>query len=188
MEKIIIDLDDVLALDGYLNMMNDYFKRDYKYEDIEGYYCEDLLTKEELIEYRNYFRKNNVYDYSTVAPFSKEVLKKLFLCGRYELYVCSSYYSEIENMAFPELIPHKCEFIMKNYPFLSNKNFIFTNNKALINADVRIDDVVNNLTGDNLNLLFTAYHNKELTQEELQYENIIRVNDWQDIEKILIKK
>lgn len=187
MQKIIIDLDDVLALDSYLNMMNAFFDRNYIYEDIPGYYCEALLNKEELKTYRDYFRNHNVYEYATVAPFSKEVLKDLILYG-YELFICSSYYSDIENAIFPELIPYKCEFLMKNYPFLSSKNFMFANDKSLIDGDIRIDDSINNLSGDSLNLLFSAYHNRDLSKEYLNSKNIIRVNDWLEIGKLLIKK
>lgn len=187
MKKIIIDLDDVLALDGYLNMMNAFFNRNYVYEDIPGYYCEALLNKEELKAYRDYFKNHNVYEYAKVAPFSKEVLKDLISYDDYELFICSSYYSEIDEEIFPNLIPYKCEFLMDNYPFLTSKNFIFANDKSLIDADIRIDDSINNLGGDGLNLLFSAYHNRDLSDEYLEFKNVIRVNDWLDIKKILKK-
>ena len=35
-------------------------------------------------------------------------------------------------------------------------------------------------------MLFTAYHNKTITDEELKQNGVIRVNGWKDIEKILL--
>ena len=66
--------------------------------------------------------------------------------------------------------------------------FIFISNKELLDADIRIDDSPNKLKGEaRLKLLFTAYHNKNMTDEELKENNFVRVNNWNDIEKILLK-
>ena len=37
-----------------------------------------------------------------------------------------------------------------------------------------------------IKLLFTAYHNVNITDEELKAKNLIRVNNWKEIEKILL--
>ena len=186
MKKLVVDLDDVLALDGYLNMMNTFVNGNYKYEDAKGYYVEEVLDKETLKAYREFFKNNNVYDYATVAPHSKEALMNLML--EYEIYVASSYYSDIDNVIMPELIPKKCEFLDKNYPFLTSKNYIFTNNKSLIEADVKIDDVVHNLENAEDKLLFTAYHNTKLSTAEVYKNRAVRVNDWYEVEKMLMPK
>ena len=36
-------------------------------------------------------------------------------------------------------------------------------------------------------LLFTEFRNEKISDEELQKDNIIRVNNWSDIQKILIE-
>ena len=73
--------------------------------------------------------------------------------------------------------------IMKN-----TDNYIFTTNKEIINCDIKIDDKLSNLSGNaQMKMLFTAYHNKELTDKELEKNGVIRVNGWKDIEKILLK-
>lgn len=186
MKRLLVDLDDVLALNAYLNMMNDYLGTNYTYEDINDYYVEKILTKEQLIKYRNYFKTYSVYDYAEIAPYSREVLMDLMLT--HEIYICSSYHSELDNTIMPELIPKKCEFLMKNYPFLSSKNFIFANDKSMIDADIRIDDNLNNLTSG-IKMLYTAYHNKDISDIELKDKNIIRVNNWIDIKnKLLVKR
>ena len=186
MKRLLVDLDDVLALNAYLNMMNDYLGTNYTYEDINDYYVERIMTKEQLTKYRKFFKTYSVYDYAEIAQYSREVLMDLML--EYEIYICSSYHSELDNTIMPELIPKKCEFLMKNYPFLSSKNFIFANDKSMIDADIRIDDNLNNLTSG-VKMLYTAYHNKDISDIRLRNENIIRVNNWIDIKnKLLVKK
>ena len=59
MKKAIIDLDDVLSLDAFLNMLNYFNNSNYKYSDIKSYYVEEILPKERLIEYKDFFIKNN---------------------------------------------------------------------------------------------------------------------------------
>ena len=76
---------------------------------------------------------------------------------------------------------------MRNYPFLPSKNFIFTNDKSIIKADIRIDDKLGNLTSG-IKLLYPAHHNKDISDIELSKKEIIRVNDWYNIEDILIKR
>ena len=57
-----------------------------------------------------------------------------------------------------------------------------------MNFDIKIDDRTNNLENANTKLLFNAWHNKNITQEELDKENIIRVNSWLEIKDLLIKE
>lgn len=185
LDTLLVDLDDVLALDGFLNIMNVFLGTNYAYQDINGYYVENVMTKEQLIEYRKFLKTHNVYDYAVVAPHSKEALRNLMLY--YNILIGSSFNSELDNIILPELIPEKCEFLMRNYPFLPSKNFIFTNDKSIIKADIRIDDKLGNLTSG-IKLLYPAHHNKDISDIELSKKEIIRVNDWYNIEDILIKR
>lgn len=178
--KIIVDLDDVLALDSFLNALNKFKNSNYKYSDIKGYYVEELLSKKELEEFRTYLKNNNLYSYAVVAKNSKEVLKKL--SKNHEIFIATSCYSEIEKMLLLNLIPYKYNFIKENYPFIDDKNIIFITDKTLIEADIRIDDKIENFSKTGINLLFSAYHNLNL-KEELIEKNVIRVNDWLDVEK-----
>lgn len=185
-KKAIIDLDDVLAIDGFLNMVNYFNNSNYTYDEIDDYYVEQILPKEKIEDFWKFFNENNVYDFCNVAAYSKEVLIKLMLY--YDLYICSSYYSKIDNRFLYDLIPKKCEFLSKNYPFIPPKNYIFATDKTLLKADLKIDDVINNLTGDGIKLLYSAYHNENITKEELKSKDIIRVNGWGSIEMELNKR
>lgn len=55
-----------------------------------------------------------------------------------------------------------------------------------MNFDIRIDDKINNLDGSETKLLFSTWHNTDISEEELKRDNIVRVNSWYDIEKILL--
>ena len=75
----------------------------------------------------------------------------------------------------------------KNFPFINPEKYIFITNKEIIKAGIRIDDSIQKLEGDaEIKLLFTAYHNVNISAEELKKKNLIRVNDWKEIEKILL--
>ena len=52
--------------------------------------------------------------------------------------------------------------------------------------EIKIDDKLNNLKNAETKLLFTAYHNKSLTKEELEKENAIRVDSWEGVREILL--
>ena len=73
-------------------------------------------------------------------------------------------------------------------PFIDPKKFIFLSDKELVDADIRIDDSIDKLKGKaELKLLFTAYHNKNISENELKGKKILRVNSWREIEDILLK-
>lgn len=83
---------------------------------------------------------------------------------------------------------NKFKYLRENLPFISPNQYIFTTNKEIIDCDIKIDDRLSNLSGKaDKKLLFTAYHNKEITKQELDKQNIIRVDSWKQIKDILIK-
>jgi 5'(3')-deoxyribonucleotidase len=73
-------------------------------------------------------------------------------------------------------------------PFIKFSQMIFTSEKHLIDADIRIDDSIKNLYGNSdMKLLFTSYHNTNFKDDELAKEGIKRVDNWIEIEKLLLK-
>lgn len=61
-------------------------------------------------------------------------------------------------------------------------------NPIMFDDKIYIDDKVNNIEGATTKLLYTAWHNKDITKEELEKQNIIRVNNWKEIGKILLDR
>ena len=65
--------------------------------------------------------------------------------------------------------------------------FYLINHLLQLTADIRIDDSMEKLNGPaQTKLLFTAYHNENINDEELKKNNIQRVNNWKEIEQILL--
>lgn len=184
MKKIMIDLDDTIVTNGTLDIVNDYLKSNYIPDDVKDYYTETLLPNGITPDYVEHYYKNNVYDHVEIYKDAKEVLKKLN--EKYDICICSSY---VWNDGLEDSYIHlgnKYRYLVKEFPFLDAESFIFTSRKDLIQCDIKIDDRVDNLEGDCEKLLFTAYHNKNITEEELCKLGIKRVNTWKEIEEILL--
>jgi len=56
----------------------------------------------------------------------------------------------------------------------------------MIPFDIKIDDKITNLDNSTTKILFNAWHNKTISEEELKDKNVIRVYNWKDIENILL--
>ena len=61
MQKIMIDLDETIVMDGYLKAVNDYKHTNYNAEDIDTYYVEDILgeEKEKFLDETKRIASNN---------------------------------------------------------------------------------------------------------------------------------
>ena len=106
---------------------------------------------------------------------------------KYELYITTAYIFRDDKEKSSELLKNKFDYLIKNFPFIQPEQYIFTSNKEIVECQIKIDDKPSNLDGDaELKLLFTAYHNKNIPNEELQKNNLVRVNNWNEIGKILL--
>lgn len=112
------------------------------------------------------------------------MLKKLN--KKYDIYIVTSYIWEDLTDITSDNLKNKYIYLKEKLPFIPPEKYIFTTNKNIINFDIRIDDKIQNLGNGELKLLFSAWHNKNILQETLNDENIIRVDTWYDIEKILL--
>lgn len=185
MKRILIDMDDVICQKGFINMVNEFLNTDFKEEDAGSYYINDLIPKEKFKDWLDYFEKRNVYDYVETVDYAKEVIEKLNQV--YDIYIVTAYIFR-DNPDFSGMqLKNKFDYLRKEFPFIDPKKFIFVSNKEIIDGDIRIDDSIDKLMGKaEQKLLFTAYHNKKITNEELEKLNIRRVNGWKEIEDILI--
>lgn len=184
MKTIMIDLDDTIVTGGYLDIVNEYLKESHTFDEIKGYRAEKLLPNGITPDYIDYFYNHNVYHYTKVLDDAKEVLEKI--SKKYDICICSAY-------LFPEgiekshlHISNKYQYLIKEFPFLKPENFIFTSRKDLVSCDIKIDDNLNNLKGNGEKLLYTAYHNQNIQEEELNKLGVKRVNSWIEIEKYLL--
>jgi len=184
MKKIMIDLDDTIVTGGFLKIVNSYLNTNHTLDDVKEYYIESLLPEGITKDYVKYFYNHDVYDYAEIFTDAKEVIEKL--SKKYDVCICSSY---VWNDGLEDSYIHlanKYKYLVKEFPFLDPKSFIFTSRKDLIACDIKIDDSIDNLKGDCEKILFTAYHNKNVTENELTKLGIKRVNNWKEIEKLLL--
>lgn len=187
MKKIMIDLDDVIVdQQNWMYMVNSFLKTNYTIDDVKGYYIQDLVPKDKMEEYTKYFISQNLYDHAVIYPDCIDVIRKLN--EKYEVYICSSYVFRDDILYSADSLKYKFKFLYKNFPFLDPNRFTFLTNKSMFDCEIKIDDKISNLESAEMKLLFNAYHNKNISNEELKEQGVIRVLGWKDIEKILLDK
>lgn len=189
MKKLFIDVDDVICDNGFLVLLNDFLQSDYTVDDFSTYYIEDSVIhdEEQKKEFYKYIANKNTYDNAYLFPRAKEVLEKLNKV--YDIYICSSCAIDIPGLkeASGVFYLNKYNYLIENLPFLDINKFIFTGCKNVFKADIQIDDRLSHLQGDvETKLLYSAFHNKEYTDEYLSSIGVTRVNSWDDIERILL--
>lgn len=184
MKKIMVDMDDVLTDSNFGKILEDFlgYKPDFTKT---GFYTQNALG-DRKDEFFKIFKDMDMYDEATLIKDVYSVLKRL--SKKYEIYIVTDY-------IWPEIVEHagnnlrnKYKFLYKELDFISPRNFIFSCNKTLINCDIKIDDKISNLENAETKLLYTAYHNGNISDDELKNQGIIRVNNWKEIESILMKK
>lgn len=185
-KKILLDIDDVICRPGYLILLNEFLNTDYKIEDFKTYYLDDVIEgEEEKIRLNEFYLKHNLYDYATILPNAYEVIKELN--EKYDIYICSACVSIYLKEQSGRCYVDKFNYLIENFPFLEPEKFIFTNSKNIMKTDIQIDDRLSNLRNDiPIKLLFTSYHNKDISDDYLKEVGVIRVNNWLEVEKILL--
>ncbi len=185
MKKLLIDMDDVICDDGFMSIVNEFLGTNYKPEDAHSYYINDLIPKEKFDDWVKYFEERNVYDYGSMKKDAREVIEKLNKV--YETYIITAYVFRDKPEISGDQLRNKFNYLRKNLPFVAPSQYIFISNKALVDGDIRIDDRVSNLEGKaEMKLLINAYHNRDISDEELAKKNIKRVDNWKEIEEILL--
>jgi 5'(3')-deoxyribonucleotidase len=186
-KSIMIDMDDVVCDGGFLYLINQFTHKNYTVEDFTKYYMQDVIPLDSKSEWQKFFASNNMYEHANFIGNAHDVIQKLN--EKYEVFIVTSYITKDNISTSGKLLKDKFDWLQENLPFISPYNYVFTGNKDIIDCDIKIDDKLSNLTGNihtKTKLLFTAYHNKNLADEELNNNNVQRVDNWNEIEKILL--
>ncbi len=185
-KRLLVDLDYVICYPGFLKILNDFCNTNYKEEDFTDYIVDDVIgPKEKIQEFYEYYLTQDGYKDAVFIDGAKETLLKL--SKEYDIYLCSACVMFGVERKSAKLFKDKFEFLMRELDFLDPEKIIFTNSKNLFVADVQIDDRLPNLLGPVKNkFLFDAYHNRNITTQELKKENVIRVKSWYEIEDLLL--
>lgn len=183
-EILMVDQDDVISANGFLYLINKFLGTSYTCSDFKDFYMQDVIPcKEDFFEW---FQTQNLYDYTDMVPGCQDVLRELNQV--YELYIGTSYiFPEIANRC-GYIVGQKFDFLQRNLPFISPYQYVFLSNKKLLQADIKLDDRIDNLDGASVKLLFSAYHNLGYSDSMLQSRGIERMDSWCDVKRRLLKK
>lgn len=185
MKTLFVDVDEVICQSEFLNEINKFLGTNYKINDFSDYFIDDILGSDEnKVKFYEKIKNKNLYENPIIYDNAVEVLEKLN--KKYDIYICSAcvMFGNIINSGI--YFKHKYNFLIKHFPFLNPEHFVFTNGKNIFNADIQIDDNIKNMQGNiKTKLMFNAYHNQNITDEELEKHNIKRVYSWNEIYEIL---
>lgn len=185
MKKIMIDMDNVITDAGFIQKVNEFLGTNYKLEEQEDFILQNLVPKEKKDDYWKFMKKNNFYELEyPLIDGAYEALEKIN--KKYELYIVTAYlYIDSNPDISGDNLKNKYYYLQAKLPFIKPQQYMFIENKNIINWDIAIDDRINNLKSADKKILMTAWHNKKITDKELNEQGIVRVNSWSEIEKIL---
>ncbi|WP_296861935.1 hypothetical protein [uncultured Methanobrevibacter sp.] len=192
-KKILLDVDEVICFSGFLEAVNEFLDTNYTIDDFTDYYIDEVaIPKERLDEFNQFVASRNAYKNPIMLPDAIKTIERLN--SYYDIFICTSCVNPFDPLESGETMKKKFLFLMEYLPFINPNNYIFTSSKGLIKGDIIIDDRLPNLDTDiETKILFPSYHNKDISEIELEEKGIIRAGynwrtGWKEVEKILIKK
>lgn len=180
-KTLMVDMDDVITLGTFRSQIENFIESKIDTSK-SGYFLQNALGERK----EEFFQKGplNMYQDAPLLKGAFETLEKLNQV--YDLYIVSAYHIPDAPYQDGNHLKNKIEYLQKKLPFLEERQIIFLNQKSLFYFDIKIDDSIKNLESANQKLLFTAFHNHDLTEEELTHAGVKRVNNWQEIRNILV--
>ena len=180
-----IDIDDTMTnhCNSWFQVYNDHFKKenveDLKIEDAYKWNFYDDWDKEnkELLMSALTSKHPDYYKHLQLFQDVEDVVIKIINSGNTVIIISAT---------SKDLREAKKKWLLEQIPILTEDDIIFTNNKSLINVDVMIDD--NLLTAKDFRCPYLLYR-RPWNSNKLPYEysdNIILVENWKDIEEVLI--
>ena len=188
-KSIMIDMDEVIVVGRFSDYLVE-FLGNVNFENLHTQNRQDLIKGREeefkrIYKYKNLYKNNNG-DYIEPLPNCVDVIKKLNEV--YDVYIVTSYIWKEDVIDAATNLKNKYEYLHYWFPFIDTNKFIFMTNKTKIKYDIGIDDRISNLQSCNKKLLFTEFRNKKITDEELTDKEIIRVNNWLEVENKIKEK
>ena len=145
-------------------------------DDIKSYYIEDYVGDDYKDDFYLIFFKKEMWKRVKVLPHCVEVIKRLHDKGN-EIWFITA--------CDPENVSKKASFLQRTFPFLNiRKRLITTPYKQILNADLLIDDCVDNvINAQYKSILMTYPWNANF--DDASDENIYRVNNWLEVEPMI---
>lgn len=183
-DVIIFDLDDVIVIPDFLKIANEMADENKVFEDLKEYYIEEgfSFSEEQRELFYDELVKRNLYENAKLVDGAYDTLKEL--SKNYEIFIVSASIIYRRERLSGRVFCDKFNFIINNLPFINPNNIILTGKKDLICGKYMIDDKLENLIKNNnvkYKILFTAYHNRDISSSELEKNNIIRVDNYKQL-------
>ena len=86
-KTIVIDMDDTITSEILTEIINEYLGTNYKDEDFEGFYKQDIIKDKE--DFFKFFLTKNEYDYGHINDNAVSVIKELN--EKYEVFIGTSF-------------------------------------------------------------------------------------------------
>ena len=138
------------------------------------------------MDFYKFLVSTDLYKEDLIISDAIEVIEKLNKV--YDVYICSGCVIFNCPKESAPIFMYKYNCLIRNFPFIHPFKFIFTQTKDVVDADIIIDDNPNYLKKEReTRILFDSYHNRNLTDEYLKENNIVRAKSWKEIENILLK-
>lgn len=181
MEKltILVDMDNCIenlsvAWVGYLN---DRYGTDVPLSNVTSWDISKAfpsLSKEQVY---GVLQEKALWERVKPLPGAAKYLKRIMDDGNDVFIVTASH---------PDTVGVKMNTVLfKYFPFIPYENIIVSRKKQMISGDILIDDGIHNLGGNYMGMLFTANHNKSVTDEELMKLNAVRVDNWKEVYELV---
>lgn len=185
MKTVMVDMDNVITDGIFTEFLEDFLGEKIDVHSSKVYFRQELIKGSED-EFREIYQYRNLYEKAPLLEGCYEVLEKLN--KKYDVYIVTSYIWGKDIIDASSNLKNKYEYLKEQLPFIEPSKYIFTQNKDIMNFDIRIDDRLSGLGNAKIKLLFNSWSNNTISEEELKEKNIIRVNGWYDIEKILLEE
>lgn len=179
MKTLMIDMDDVLTSGNFNKLIEEYFNIKIDMSKITNYFYIQETVEKDYEGFWNYVKDKNLYEGAPLFKDCYEVLEKLN--KKYDIYIVTSYLWRHAVDVSGSCLSNKYYYLKEMLPFIDQTKYIFTTNKNIMKFDIKIDDRYVNLEGAEKKILFNNWHNKNEV-----YDDVIRVNNWKEIEEILL--
>lgn len=173
-KSIAIDMDEVMAdaLGKLVRLYETEYQITVDRERLQGRFLAEAIDPTHAHVVREYLLEKEFFTDLEIMVDSQEVVRAL--SEQYDVFIVTA------AMGFPDSFRPKYDWLIKHFPFLSWRNFIFCGDKHVIGTDYLIDDMPYNLESfSGKPIIFTSPHNVHETR-------FTRVNDWQDVKQFFL--
>jgi 5'(3')-deoxyribonucleotidase len=193
-KRILIDVDDVICHNHIFPHVNTYLasigKKPFNNIEENGFKtgCPQLYVftePDELNKFYDYFLKLD--SYLGIPPIEGAIEAVRQLDEQHEVYLVTACVEGVRYDEFSRQYNDKLRWVCKHLPFFDPKKFIACNRKHIFSADIIIDDTLKNLASEDIKtkILFSAFHNRNLSKCDLREKGVIRAEDWAEVMEII---